>query len=366
MIPRTLGLALLLSACASAPVRTAPPATAAPAEAPLRAQVEPVAEAIAKALGGRAGRIGVVAPASEPGDEITGVLAEHLQNALLRSKLRVVERARLADAMKELRIAAGDLFDAGAAPRAGKLLGIDLLVTTVLAPDDGDWRWHVRVVEVASGALRYSGSFTLEPSDELRRLSGEPLPGTLVVHAPTGTPVRIGARSFVVESDSLSVALPAGTHAVEVELDGVAASTKVQVPERGTAELRPQVVRKSTFDSNFIFKNALIPGLTSFDPHGVWVLLPAAGFYASLAATLYDGSNRPNGFLTAEQQRASDQAYRADMVYDYAALGGFYALTLAGAAVQASQNSKSSTRIQWTLSPRLHEKGGALAFAMVF
>lgn len=358
------------TACAAAPVRPAPSPFVRAAGPDLRTQVEPMAADMADELqrGGRGLKLGVVemnaGDATDP--RLAAALAEHLQNALRRGGLRVIERARLEAAMGELQLSAGDLFQAGSGARAGKLLGLELAVTGTLYADGEDYRVHLRAVDVERGTVAYSGSFAIALSDDIRRLTGRLVPGTITVWAPAGTPVLVDGQSRTLSREGERFEASAGNHVLEVTLEDTTDTTEVLVPEGGNINLRPARVVPSTFETSIVTWNAVLPGSTGLEPEPAWVLAPAAGFYAALGAIVYDLNNPPRGFLSDRQQRAAERAFYANMRYDYYALGAFYALTLAGSVVQAARVKTAKPRIQWSVAPAWRAKEGALALHVAF
>lgn len=125
----------------------------------------PVAAADAQALAGEAGRLGARGTVGVPPFAANGrdtsltplayALADLVSTDLSRSKsVRIVERARLGDVLRELDLAATGRVDPSSAPRVGRLVSAEKLVFgSVEAVDANTLRLGARIGDVASASV---------------------------------------------------------------------------------------------------------------------------------------------------------------------------------------------------------------------
>ncbi|MDD5672834.1 MAG: CsgG/HfaB family protein [Chitinivibrionales bacterium] len=106
---------------------------------------------------GLAGKTLVVAPFAARDTGLAGVAAYLEEGAIGRSaeisSVKVVERARLQDILKEQALAQTGLMDPAAETKAGKLLGADFILVTQLNYLGITAVCHARLIDCASGAI---------------------------------------------------------------------------------------------------------------------------------------------------------------------------------------------------------------------
>lgn len=120
-------------------------------------------------LAGKGERKIAICPLSTEDGEETHVgteLAEDLTNLLVKKGMKVVERSELAPVLAELAIENTFLFEPKEAQKLGELTGASHVVVGKIVPTSKAAKAYMRLVDVATGEIRYAVSATVDLGDD--------------------------------------------------------------------------------------------------------------------------------------------------------------------------------------------------------
>jgi hypothetical protein len=127
-----------------------------------------VAKQLAKAMANykKDGRLAVLVFPYEDGGLSSGssLVSEHLTTLLAgRSHINVIERARLAELVGEMRLEESGVTESSGAPKAGGILGVDAVVTGTLTDSmDGETEVNARLIRVETGEIIAAASANID------------------------------------------------------------------------------------------------------------------------------------------------------------------------------------------------------------
>lgn len=216
-------------------------------------------------------------------------IADFLATDLSRSaRLRLVERARLGELLRELDLASAGRVDSATAPRVGRLVQAQQLVLGALDPmGDGQLRLSVRIADVQSGRVEQA----LDARAPLADILAAEKAIAFRLFDALGVTLTPAERAQVEKRPSASVeAVSAYGRGVQAELSGDAprASTEFQRALRLDPTFRMAGERAADVQRRATTASAtLIPGIRGLDA-------PVAG--------VVDRLNRPLDLITLQSR----------------------------------------------------------------
>ncbi|HLA41361.1 MAG TPA: CsgG/HfaB family protein, partial [Candidatus Glassbacteria bacterium] len=149
--------------------------------------------------------------------------AEALSTTLARrGRFRVVERRRLDLILEELKLNASGLVDPEARKRFGWVLGVQAVLLGSYQTFPASVRLNARLVATEAGETLSAGQITAGKYSGIRKLLGEPVPGSILVQAEDGAKVFLdGAFVGIVRQGAMRVPdVEPGEHRVALRKPG--------------------------------------------------------------------------------------------------------------------------------------------------
>jgi TolB-like protein len=139
-----------------------------------------------------------------------------------RGRFRVIERRRLGRILEELKLNASALFDPENRKKFGRVSGVEAILIGSYQNFQPSVRLNARLVATETGETLAAGSVTGMKDGDVKKLLGEPAPGSLTVRTEDGAKVYLnGALKGKAEGGTLRIpGVEPGGHRVELRKMG--------------------------------------------------------------------------------------------------------------------------------------------------